>query len=251
MKKLFVTLSTALITFASLSAHSQDYTWASGDNLAGWLGYINAFQNDCSTYAGYGYGYGIPADGSGPQVATLTAEGYLNVFSNYDDPNLSDTIPPRDGGVYPDAAACLETNVYREVVITAGDEGEYRMNFTSIPPALVGSNTRAFVKVLRFADYGDTGLSAYAATPAGNTVAAVIGADDLSGGDLRVQFGFNTTAAGYANSGMTYDDIAFGKDLAAPPIGGGAGPEGIPVLPFWALFGLAGLVGLLGLRQKR
>ena len=241
MKKLFFTLISTVVAVGSLSAQAQDYTWDAGDDLTGWIAYINAFDTDCTTYRGYGYGYTVNPDGGvNGQVVTLTAEGYMNVFSNYDDGNQPNI--------------CLETNVYREVIITAGDEGDYRMNFEPIPPAAVGSDTRAFVKVLDMG-YADTGLSAYAATPANGTVVASIGASDLAGGDLRVQFGFLTVAAGYDDSGMTYDAIAFGEGLAAPSTGGGsgsgAGPEGIPVLPFWALFGLAGLVGLLGLRQKR
>ena len=252
MKKFFASLIVSAAAVGAMSAQAQDYTWSAGDDLTGWFGYINAFQNDCTTYAGYGYGYDIVDAGDGTQVAQLTAEGYLNVFSNYDDPNLSDTIPPRDGGVYPAAAACLETNVYREVIITAGDEGDYRLNLEPIPPALVGSDTKAFVKVLTMG-YGATGLDAFALTPGNNSVVASISAADLAAGDLRVQFGFNTTAAGYANSGMTYDNIAFGKGLAAPSSGGSSAatdPTGIPVLPLWALFGLAGLIGLMGLRRK-
>lgn len=244
MKKLFLTLITTALAAGSLSAHSQDYTWDAGDDLTGWLAYINAFDTDCSTYRGYGYGYTVNPDGAvGGQVVQLTAEGYMNVFSNYDDGNQPNI--------------CLETNVYREVVITAGDEGDYRMNFEPIPPASVGANTQAFVKVLRFADYGDTGLTAYAATPANGTVVASIGAADLTGGDLRVQFGFQTVAAGYDDSGMTYDAIAFGEGLAAPAGGGGGvvGPAPdvtpVPALPLWGLFGLAGLVGLLGIRFRR
>ena len=62
---------------------------------------------------------------------------------------------------------------------------------------------------------------------------------------------FNGTAKG--RSGMTYDNIAFVKGLAAPSSGGSSAvddPTGIPVLPLWALFGLAGLIGLMGLRRK-
>ena len=239
MKKFIASMIVSAFAIGAVAAQAQDYTWSAGDDMTGWLAYINAFDVDCTTSRGYGYGYGLtPAGGVDGQVVQLTDDGYMNVFSNYNDGNQPNI--------------CLETNVYREVIITAGDEGDYRLNAESIPPELVGSDTKAFVKVLTMG-YADTGLSAYAATPGNNTVVASIAATDLAAGDLRVQFGFNTTVAGYGNSGMTYDNIAFGKGLAAPSSGGSSAatdPTGIPVLPFWALFGLAGLIGLMGLRRK-
>lgn len=239
MKKFFASLIVSAAAVGAMSAQAQDYTWSAGDDLTGWIAYINAFDVDCTTSRGYGYGYTVnPGGAVDGQVVQLTAEGYMNVYSNYNDGNQPNI--------------CLETNVYREVIITAGDEGDYRLNAEPIPPALVGSDTKAFVKVLTMG-YADTGLSAYAVTPGNNSVVASIAPADLAAGDLRVQFGFNTTVAGYGDSGMTYDNIAFGKGLAAPSSGGSSAatdPTGIPVLPLWALFGLAGLIGLMGLRRK-
>jgi len=221
------------------------FSWAAGDDLSGWNGYINAFDIDCTTYRGYGYGYTINPDGGiDGNVVNLTADGYMNVFSNYGDGNQPNI--------------CLETNVYREVVITAGDEGDYRMNFEPIVPAPAdtGATTKAFIKVLNFGDYSDTGLSAYVDTPANGTVATTISAADLAGGDLRVQFGFLTVAAGYDPSGMFYDNIAFAEGLAAPappgpPVVTPGDPTAVPALPTYGLMLLAVLAGWLGQRQLR
>ena len=231
------------LSFSNITA-AQDYTWSAGDNFNGWIAYINAFDTDCTTWRGYGYAYTMTdAGGVGDQVAALTADGFMNIYSNYNDGNQPNI--------------CLETNVYREVIISAGDAGDYRFNYTAIDPgALIGDNTSAFIKVLTMG-YADTGLGASSVTPGTNTVVASISEADLGAGDLRVQFGFMTYAAGYNNSGMFYNDLAFGNGLARPnAIGSGSSsaaedPTGIPVMPLWGLLGLAGLIGFMGYRRKQ
>ena len=174
--------------------YSQDWEGDEFEVLSGWLAYIDAFETDCVTTKGYGYAYTI---GSG-QVAVL-ADGVdskvLNVFSNYDDGNQPDI--------------CLKTSVYREVIVATENVGDYSFNFIAEPPEAVGSNTNGFIKVLDpAAGYAAIGLEAVETTAGGDiTVSFTI--DESMVGKL-LQFGFDTLAAGYENSGMQYDNLVFG-----------------------------------------
>ena len=174
--------------------YSQDWEGDEFEVLSGWLAYIDAFETDCVTTKGYGYAYTI---GSG-QVAVL-ADGVdskvLNVFSNYDDGNQPDI--------------CLKTSVYREVTVAADNVGDYSFSFVAEPPEAVGTNTNGFIKVLDpTAGYSAIGLESVETTAGGEfTVSFTI--DDSMVGKL-LQFGFDTLAAGYENSGMQYDNLVFG-----------------------------------------
>ena len=174
--------------------YSQDWEGDEFEVLSGWLAYIDAFETDCVTTKGYGYVYTIGAG----QVAVL-ADGVdskvLNVFSNYDDGNQPDI--------------CLKTSVYREVIVAAENVGDYSFNFIAEPPEAVGSNTNGFIKVLDpAAGYAAIGLEAVETTAGGDiTVSFTI--DESMVGKL-LQFGFDTLAAGYENSGMQYDNLVFG-----------------------------------------
>jgi hypothetical protein len=174
--------------------YSQDWEGDEFEVLTGWLAYIDAFETDCVTSKNYGYPYTIGAG----QVAVL-ADGVdskvLNVFSNYDDGNQPDI--------------CLKTSVYREVIVAAENVGDYSFNFIAEPPEAVGSNTNGFIKVLDpAAGYAAIGLEAVETTAGGDiTVSFTI--DESMVGKL-LQFGFDTLAAGYENSGMQYDNLVFG-----------------------------------------
>ncbi len=174
--------------------YSQDWEGDEFEVLSGWLAYIDAFETDCVTTKGYGYAYTIGAG----QVA-LIADGIdskvLNVFSNYDDGNQPDL--------------CLKTSVYREQIIVADNVGDYTFYFVAEPPELVGSNTNGFIKVLDQANgYVALGLETVSTTAGGELSVSFI-VDESMVGKL-LQFGFDTTAAGYDNSGMQYDNLVFG-----------------------------------------
>ena len=185
--------------------YSQDWEGDEFEVLSGWLAYIDAFETDCVTTKGYGYAYTI---GSG-QVAVL-ADGVdskvLNVFSNYDDGNQPDL--------------CLKTSVYREVIVATENVGDYSFNFIAEPPEAVGSNTNGFIKVLDpAAGYAAIGLEAVETTAGGDiTVSFTI--DESMVGKL-LQFGFDTLAAGYENSGMQYDNLVFGAATSGGTGNGG------------------------------
>ena len=179
--------------------YSQDWEAGEVEVLSGWKAYINAFEGDCTTYKGYGYEYVI---GSGPQVAVI-AQGpdsrVLNVYSNYDDGNLP--------GLETDL--CLETNVYREVIVAAENVGDYTFYFVAEPPGDAGSNTNGFVKVLdQESDYSEIGVETVATMQGGEITVSFSIDESMEGKTL--QFGFNTSAAGYTDSGMYYDNLVFG-----------------------------------------
>ena len=185
--------------------YSQDWEGDEFEVLSGWLAYIDAFDPDCTTTRGYGYAYTIGAG----QVA-LIADGIdskvLNVFSNYDDGNQPDI--------------CLKTSVYREQIIAADNVGDYTFYFIAEPPELVGSNTNGFIKVLdQTGGYVALGLESVSTT-AGGELSVSFTIDESMVGKL-LQFGFDTLAAGYDNSGMQYDNLVFGAAGSNNGSGGG------------------------------
>ena len=186
--------------------YSQDWEAGEVEVLNGWLAYINAFEADCTTYKGYGYSYEIRSGGT--QVAVI-ARGpdsrVLNVYSNYDDSNLP-TL---------ETDLCLETNVYRQVIVAAENVGDYTFSFVAEPPADAGSNTNGFVKVLdQELNFSEIGVETVATTLGGEITVSFTIDESMVGKTL--QFGFNTIAAGYTDSGMYYDNLVFG---AAPSDG--------------------------------
>ncbi|MDG1064987.1 MAG: hypothetical protein P8O91_02115 [Luminiphilus sp.] len=190
--------------------YSQDWEGDEFEVLSGWLAYIDAFETDCVTTKGYGYAYTIGAG----QVAVL-ADGIdskvLNVFSNYDDGNQPDL--------------CLKSSVYREVTLVDDNVGDYSFSFIAEPPEAVGSNTNGFIKVLDpAAGYAAIGLEAVETT-AGGEVTVSLTVDESMVGKL-LQFGFDTLAAGYDNSGMQYDNLVFGAASSGGSSGNGGTAEG-------------------------
>ena len=188
--------------------YAQDWEGDPNEALGGWLAYIEAFDTDCSTYRGYGYFYTI----GGPQVAVI-ADGaeskVLNVFSNYDDGNMPDI--------------CLKTSVFREYTLTEENVGDYSFDYITEPPELVGPQTNAFIKVLDpQAGYTTMGISSTPSTEGEQSVSFTV--DETMIGKL-LQVGFDTTAAGFENSGMQYDNLVFG---AASASGGGGNGGGEP-----------------------
>ena len=84
----------------------------------------------------------------------------------------------------------------------------------------MGSNTNGFIKVLDpAAGYAAIGLEAVETTAGGDiTVSFTI--DESMVGKL-LQFGFDTLAAGYENSGMQYDNLVFGAAASGGTGNGG------------------------------
>ena len=98
--------------------------------------------------------------------------------------------------------------------------GDYTFYFVAEPPELVGSNTNGFIKVLdQTGGYVALGLESVSTT-AGGELSVSFTIDESMVGKL-LQFGFDTLAAGYDNSGMQYDNLVFGAAGSNNGSGGG------------------------------
>ena len=180
------------------------------ESLTGWSAYVNVFSENCSTYLkGYpftldGAAVGIIVDGSESKV--------LNVFSDYDSSDLP--------------GACLETNVYRELIVAADNVGTYEFSYEVEPPESPGDQVFGYINVLdQSAGFTDiAGVTPVASTPGPQSLSVTI--DESMVGKL-LQFGFKTLAVDYDNSGMLYDNVSF----AAVSSGGGGdlGGSGVGV----------------------
>ena len=194
--------------------YAQDWEGERNQLLSGWLSYIDAFDTDCSTSRGYGYAY-TALNVDGPQVVQVQAGSesqVLNVYSNYDDQNQPEI--------------CLKTSVYREYDISAENVGDYSFDYSVEPPAEedIGSDVNAFIKVLDPSNgYAEMAASYLPSSEGPQSVALTL--DDSMIGK-KLQFGFDTRAAGYEPSGMLYDNLVFGAAALSSGGGGGAEPSG-------------------------
>lgn len=175
--------------------------------LVGWTAYINVFDQSCSSYS---YGYQYEALGTGVAViADGSSSKVLNVYSDYDNPESS--------------LACLESNVFREYELTAGNIGTYSFTFdVELPPEeFRGADVKGFIKVLDpsagFADIG--GVTPVTSTE-GSQALEITLTDGMVG--KLLQFGFATTVSNDDPSGMYYDNVVF----QATGGGGGSGGSG-------------------------
>lgn len=195
----------------ALMPYSQDFEGLSQGNTAalaedGWVVYGNVFGPDWS----YWYGYGtFPAPNDGAAFCAIAAgEGgaqqgsqQLVVFSDYNNGNHAD-------------GAHIESNVFQEQIIEAGDIGEtWSFEFQAKLGNLEGATTAvAFIKTLNpSAGYATTNfITLDMTTIPGNwadySLSILIDAS-LEGQIL--QFGFANTASYYEGSGVFYDNIMF------------------------------------------
>lgn len=195
----------------ALAPYNQDFESmqvpAPGGLLGdGWLVYGNVF-NPGGTYL-YGYGpFPAPNDGAA-FCAIATDQGgpeqgqkQLSVYSDYNN---------TDHG----AGNTIESNVFQEQVITAGDVGNiWSFEFHAKLGNLGGSSiAKAFIKTLNpAAGYAITNfitadMTAIPATWSGYAVSIEVTAG-LVGQIL--QFGFMNTATLYQPSGVFYDNVRF------------------------------------------
>lgn len=178
--------------------------------LVGWRAYINVFGQGCSAYS---YGYEYQALGSGvAAIADGASSKVLNVYSDYDNPEST--------------FACLESNVFREYQLTAGNIGTYTFSYdVELPPEeFRGADAVGFIKVLDpdngYADIG--GVTPVASTEGSQQLEITL--TDAMVGKL-LQFGFATTADSDAPSGMYYDNAVF-QATGGGGSGGSSSPAG-------------------------
>ena len=204
---------------------------------------------------GYNYGpFSAPNGGAGfSGVATGEGEdgagdNYLNVYSDYNND---------DHGT---AGSSLFTTVFQEQFTTemAGDTATYFLTFDYKSPSTGGiaepasnATTSAFIHVLDPSNsFGQSGVVEFdttnALTDTWQTVQIALAIDGVAQFQQVLQFGFHTTATGFEDSGVFYDNICFNRTGVCA----GEAPPAIPVPAAVWLFG-SGLLGLVGVARRR
>jgi len=189
----------------------------------GWRIFANVFQPDGTTYIrGYGGG-GAPNGGDG-YSAVVAGEGgpdqgeqQLSIYGDYI--NQPDQT----------AGNVIESNVYQERTIEAGDVGNtYTFTADFKRGNIEGASTAlAFIKTLNpAAGFETTNFITEDTTNADtnwNTLSIQITIDAGLVGQL-LQYGFQNTSSNNEGSGMFYDNVTFGPTGCGG--GGGPGPGG-------------------------
>lgn len=197
---------------AQLSPYSQDFETldpnspsALGDD--GWLVFANVFGPGGAPFL-YNYGPFAAPNGSGGFSNVTTSisgapvgDGGIVTFSDYNN---------GDHGV----GNLIETNVFQEQIVGAGDVGKTAtFSFVAAPGDLGGSSTAlAFIKTLDpGAGFALTNFLTFDTTslPVGNTSGSLSLPIDGSLPGQIFQFGFLTEATSFEPSGVNYDNINF------------------------------------------
>ncbi len=184
-----------------------DQTATNALSADGWVVYGNVFNGTTGAYI-YGYGaFPAPNDGSGfSQIA---------LFEGGDEQGLQQLVIYSDYNNLDHANGHLiESNVYHEQTIEAGDVGSYwKFDFQAKLGNLTAPSTAmAFIKTLNpAAGWAITNL----VTADMTTIPATWGAFslgiaiDASLVGQRLQFGFTNTATLYRSSAVFYDNLNF------------------------------------------
>lgn len=213
----------ALLTVAAsaqLSSYSQDFEALdimNPDALStdGWVVFGNVFN----PAGGFLYGYGtFPAPNGGAGFSALaTGDGgppqgaqYMNIFNDYNNGDHA------NGNV-------INALVFREQDVDAADVGAtWRLRFDHRKTPLVvngdgTATTAAFVKVLRRSDgsfatiFEDSFDSTAISTLAWATNGVEITIDPSYVGEL-LQFGFESTATNFDDTGRFYDNLVWSEN---------------------------------------
>ena len=197
---------------AALTAYSQNFeTLVQSDPSAlssnGWLVYGNVFNSTHTTFL-YGYGPFPAPNGTGFFCGIDAGQGGVNQglqqLSVYSDYNNADHA----------AGNQIESNVYREQTIVAGDVGKrWTFQFDAKLGNLAGTTTAlAFVKTLNPANnYATTNFKRanMTTTPATwNTYTLSIVITPGLVGQIA-QFGFANTTTLYQPAGVFYDNVSW------------------------------------------
>lgn len=196
-----------------------------------WLVFANVF--DAAGNYAYGYGAVAPNGGGGFSQIDTGSQGpgqgaqYLNAFNDYN--NL-------DHGI----GSQIDALVYQERAVTAGDVGKtFQLSFDYLksPVVLNGdgqTTTAAFLKILRSSDFTFSEIArdsidttnASTVTWAATSLSLTI---DPTWVGETLQFGFESSATNFEDSGRYYDNILFGEGVAigsnycsSPPNSSGA-----------------------------
>jgi hypothetical protein len=222
---------------ASVS-YSTDFESPTAMTEDNWRFAVNYFTPDCATYQSSPYGDAAPDNG--PQISALAhgaSSQVANIYSNYDDPAHTTT--------------CLETNVYQEVTLEAGDEGDYTFSYdVEFPPEeFRATKANGYVRVFA-PGFSSVLLSVAAPSDAEGSkeIAVTLTAEMAAGGIL--QFGFNNYAYSYESSGMYYDNASFTMDEPeepGPPPEPPGFAESVPTLDTLGKLALLLALGVMGM----
>jgi hypothetical protein len=185
-------------------------------NIDGWLTFVNIFDRNGNYIGGYGPGgSGAPStaqNGGAFSVLTDTdtadeqGDQHITVFSDYN--NSFD----QENNV-------LETNVFKEFILTSGDVGTFRFEADLRKPtsnAIAGDSTMSvFIKVLDpGSGYNQVLINTLNITDFGADAWDRVAIDAVleeSMENMILQFGFMSVTQNYDGSGMHFDNVKFGK----------------------------------------
>ena len=225
-----LTLCTSVAANAAITSYSQNFEGlgiADGAALAndGWL--VNGLNFDGAGNFQFFYG-NFAAPNGGPSFSAIaTGEGgpaqgdqYINIYSDYGCCDLGTANPIGHGN----GTDRVESYVFQEQVIGAGDEGTYELSYDARLPggASIGPNStaQAFLRTLD----PNAGFS--------TSAFEILDSGDLSNTDWEnrilsitldssqvghiFQFGFFTTSSNFEDTGVFYDNINFGTAVPVP-----------------------------------
>ena len=213
-------LASAQIGTYSQDFESVDINAPDAISSDGWLTYTNVFNADGSFAYGYGSG-GAPNGGPSFSVINNTYGGvdqgaqYINIYSDYNNGDHANGLT-------------IEANVYRERGIDASDVGQtftFEFDYLKNPEVNNGdgaTQTFAFIKVLKRSDFSFATLAQInvdttaASTTTWATDSIQVTIDPTWSGEL-FQFGFYSTATGYADSSRLYDNLSCSAPNSQPP----------------------------------
>ncbi len=175
----------------------------------GWLVYVNVFNPGPPPTHAFGYSFG-PAPNGFPVSAVVSGQGGAEQgslqFSFYSDYNCC-------LGAGHNTGQLVETNIYKERTITAGDVGRtFTFTFDGKLGNLTGATTaNAFFKVLMqsngsYVPLAFPNIDTTALPSTWGTYSVSLDITPAMQGEL-LQFGFSNTATNFVGSGMFYDNL--------------------------------------------
>jgi hypothetical protein len=245
---------------AAMTGYAQDFEGLDASNplalgIAGgdnWKIFADVWFGPVGSTFLYSYGV-FTAPNGGPGFSAIAggeggpAQGaqYMNIYSDYNNADHANGFT-------------INTNVFQERTLDALDVGSGIWTLTADykAPSSAGianpasnATATAFIKTLDpNAGFAQTNLITFDSTTAdpaiwGSFSLSIDLSDPLLVGQI-LQFGFNTTATNYEDSGVYYDNICFNNTGGCPT------PPAVPVPAAVWLFG-SGLIGLVGVARRK
>jgi hypothetical protein len=245
---------------ASMVGYAQDFEGLNAADplalgLAGgdqWKIFADVWFGPVGSTFLYSYGVFSAPNGGAGFSAIAGGEGgaaqgsqYMNIYSDYNNADHANGFT-------------INTSVFQERILDAGDIGTGTWTFTGDvkAPSSAGianpasnATANAFIKTLDPNNgYAQTNIITFDSTTAdpsnwGAFSLSLDLSDPLLQGQI-LQFGFNTVATNYEDSGVYYDNLCFDNTGGCPTA------PAVPVPAAVWLFG-SGLLGLVGVARRR